>query len=96
MTVYILAQIQIHDRDRYADYEAGFIDIFSRYQGRMLSVDEAPEILEGEWPHTRTVLIEFPNSDEAHAWYASDEYQLLARHRFAASVGHIALIKGLD
>ena len=80
MAVYLMAQIQIRDRGRYGQYEVGFMDIFRQYQGKGLSVDEAPQILEGEWPHTRTVLIEFPTREEANAWYESEEYQALARH----------------
>ena len=95
MAVYVMAQIQIRDRGRYGQYEVGFMDIFRQYQGKVLSVDEAPQILKGEWPHTRTVLIEFPSREEANAWYESEEYQALARHRQAASVSHIALLNGL-
>lgn len=95
MAVYIVAQITINDRDRYARYEAGFMDIFARHSGRMIAVDEEPELLEGEWPCTRTVIIEFPSRDEAMAWYQSEDYQALAQHRFAASVAHIALVAGL-
>ena len=47
MTAYVMAQINIHDRSRYGKYEAGFMDIFAKYQGTLLSVDEAPEVLEG-------------------------------------------------
>ncbi len=51
MTAYVLAQINIQDRSRYGDYEAGFMDIFAKYQGTLLSVDEAPEVLEGGAPY---------------------------------------------
>ena len=50
MTAYVLAQINIHDRSRYGDYEAGFMDIFAKYQGTLLSVDEAPEVLRESGP----------------------------------------------
>ena len=53
MAVYLVAQITIHDRERYAQYEAGLMDIFMRFGGRLLCVDEQPEVLEGEWPCTR-------------------------------------------
>ena len=95
MAVYIVAKITINDRERYAEYEAGFMSIFSRYSGQMLAVDDQAEVLEGDWPCTRTVIIEFPSREEALAWYRSDDYQTLAEHRFAASVGSIALIKGM-
>ena len=96
MPFYIIARIDIHDRARYADYEAGFMDIFSQYAGKLLAVDEAGETLEGEWACTRTVLIEFPSRDDALAWYHSDDYQALAQHRFTASTGNIVLLPGLD
>jgi uncharacterized protein (DUF1330 family) len=96
MTVYAVALIDIHDRESYGRYENGFMEIFSKYQGKLLSVDEGPSVLEGEWPWTRTVLLEFPDEEQLRAWYDSEEYQALAQHRFAASQAGIAVIKGLE
>ena len=48
MSVYLIAQINIHNRERYAQYEAGFMEIFAQYGGEMLAVDEAPTVLEGQ------------------------------------------------
>lgn len=96
MSVYLIAQIQIHDREKYADYEAGFMDIFAKYNGNLLAVDEAPQALEGEWDFTRTVLLEFPSKGDADDWYRSDEYQALAQHRYAASDANVVAIQGLD
>lgn len=95
MASYVIAQITINDRDGYSNYEAGFMEIFSRYEGTMLSVDEDPAVLEGQWSYTRTVLIQFPDKEKALAWYESDAYQELAQHRFNSSNGNIVLIKGL-
>ncbi|MDZ7670548.1 MAG: DUF1330 domain-containing protein [Gammaproteobacteria bacterium] len=96
MSVYAVAVINIHDRDPYQRYEEGFMDIFAKYQGTLLAVDEAPTVLEGEWPWTRTVLLEFPDENSLHAWYDSEEYQALAQHRFAGSQASIAMVKGLE
>ena len=95
MSYYLVARISITDRDTYSRYEAGFMEIFARYNGQLLAVDEDVTVLEGEWPATRTVLIQFPSEEEALAWYQSSEYQELAKHRFAASDADIALFKGL-
>ena len=95
MSVYAVALIHIHDRDGYRNYEQGFMDIFSRYQGKLLAVDESPTVMEGEWPWTRTVLLEFPDQAKLRAWYESDEYQALARHRFGASEACVAVIVGI-
>ena len=96
MSVYAIALINISDRTGYAVYEQGFMDIFSRFRGRLLAVDEAPVVMEGEWPHTRTVLLEFPDQAELDRWYHSDAYQALATHRFASSHGMVAVIKALS
>lgn len=95
MTVYAIALINIHDHETYGTYEAGFMDIFTQHQGTMLAVDEAPTELEGEWPYTRTVLIEFPDRAALDAWYGGDAYQNLMQHRTAASVASIAILNAL-
>lgn len=93
--VYIVATIQIADRERYGRYEAGFMDVFSRFDGEMLSVEEAPDVIEGEWSCTRTVLIRFPSHAAFRSWYDSADYQALMQHRLAASVGNVAVLNGL-
>jgi uncharacterized protein (DUF1330 family) len=94
MPVYLVAQLNIHDRETYAKYGSAFMDIFIPYDGKLLSVEEAPEVLEGEWGYTRTVLLEFPSEEQAHAWYGSADYQAIAQHRRAASVANLVLIGG--
>jgi uncharacterized protein (DUF1330 family) len=95
MSVYVIAQIRIHDRERYAQYGAGFMDIFLQHGGELLVVDEAPQVLEGEWPHSRSVLLRFDTKAQLDAWYFSPAYQALAKHRWAASVADIAVLEGL-
>ena len=94
MPVYLSAQLDIHDREVYAAYEAGFMAIFQKYNGQILAVDETTEVLEGDWHYTRSVLIQFPNRADALAWFESPEYQSLAKHRRAAATGSIVMLKG--
>jgi uncharacterized protein (DUF1330 family) len=72
------------------------MDIFNQYDGKILSVDESPVVLEGQWPFTRTVLLEFTDADELQRWYKSDAYQTLMKHRLSASDGHVVIINGLS
>ena len=69
--------------------------VFDQYGGEMLAVDEAPVTLEGQWDHTRTVIIRFVNSADARAWYDSDAYQNLAQRRCDGSSADIAIVAGL-
>ena len=95
MTVYAVALLNITDRDEYQRYADGFMEIFGGRGGQLLAVDENPTVLEGEWPHTRTVLISFPNAEALDTWYRSPEYQALAQHRFNASTARIAVLNGI-
>jgi uncharacterized protein (DUF1330 family) len=92
--VYCVALINITDRQRYDTYRQGFGEIFSRYSGKLLSVEEEPDVREGNWPYTRTVLIEFPDSASFDAWYNSPEYQEALKVRLANSTGRVLLVEG--
>jgi len=93
---YFVALINIHDLPRYEQYLAGFDAVFAKYKGQVVSVEDKPRVLEGEWPAARTVLIRFPDDQELLRWYESPEYQQLARHRQEASVASIAIVSGRD
>ena len=96
MSSYFIALIDIHDSQRYQQYLDGFDEIFEKYQGKVLAVEDNPRILEGDWPAGRTVVIRFPNDEELRKWYDSDEYQTLAKRRKEASIANIAIITVKD
>jgi uncharacterized protein (DUF1330 family) len=96
MSVYAVALITINDRAAYTKYEEGFSEIFRRYAGEILSVEESPRVIEGEWPYTRTVLLRFPSDARFREWYDSPAYQAIAQHRFAGSSARLVLISGRD
>ena len=87
MSVYIVAQLKIHDREQYASYSDGFMEIFVKYDGTLLSVEESPEVLEGDWKPTRLVLLEFPHRRAIREFLDDPEYKPLKelRHQVASS-----------
>ncbi len=95
MAAYVMGTLKIHDREEYGKYEAGILDILSGYQCEFLAVDDDAEVLEGEWPYTRTVVLKFSSAEEARRWWNSPEYQSLAEHRRRASTGNIVFVEGL-
>jgi uncharacterized protein (DUF1330 family) len=95
MTVYAIATLNIHDRSTYANYESGFMAVLENYDAKVLSVDESPLVLEGQWTFTRTVIVEFSDTDELQRWYNSDGYQAILTHRKAASDGNVVVVNGL-
>ena len=95
MTTYVLAQLTIRDRARYDRYAARFLDVLSGFRGRLLAADEAPRLLEGEWPHEKVVLIEFEDAAEAERWASSPRYREIAVDREAATVATVLAVTGL-
>jgi uncharacterized protein (DUF1330 family)/SAM-dependent methyltransferase len=91
-TVYVLAQLRIHDRAHYDAYARRFLAAIARSGGVILSADEAPAIMEGSWPHQKAVLLRFPSEASLRAWESSDAYRVLAAERRAASVGSVVLL----
>src|SRR5215212_3159672 len=62
----------------------------------LLSFDSKPEVLEGEWHGTQTVVLEFESVEAARDWYNSDAYQEAAKLRQAAADCNGAILPGLD
>jgi uncharacterized protein (DUF1330 family) len=92
---FVIVQIEINDRDAYHRYEtAGHQEIFDKFSGKVVGLDEAVEIVEGSWPFTRTVLIEFPSKQLARAWYESDEYQAVAGLRHGSTTSNLVFVSG--
>ena len=96
MTCYLIAQINVHDREGYRKYLEGFDEVFKDYDGAILAADKEPEVLEGQWPYQRTVLMSFSDIEEARRWYDSPQYQALASQRQDASDSNIVLVRGME
>lgn len=95
MTVYILAQLRFTDRSAYDRYQARFMDVFRRFNGRLLAADEQPETLEGAWERDKVVLMSFPDAASARAFADSPEYQAISVDRRAGAETLSLLIHGL-
>lgn len=96
MTHYFVAQIRIHDQEEYDMYLEKFDEVFSRYNGEYLAIDESPVLLEGNWDYTKSVLIKFNSKQEFEEWYYSDEYQKILKHRLNAAKCDTILLEGVD
>lgn len=95
MTVYAIAQLSVHDRPRYDRYVAAFMPVLRKYGGRLLAVDDQPEVVEGQWGGGRIVVLSFPDRETFTTWANSPEYQAIAPDRLAAAGGPILLVQGV-
>jgi uncharacterized protein (DUF1330 family) len=94
MAHYFLASIRIRDDREYQKYIEKAGEVFSRYNGIYLAVDNDPVVLEGIWDYSRAVLIRFNTREDFENWYRSDDYQEILRHRLQAAECDTILIEG--
>ena len=94
MPAYFIAQVHVTDAEGFREYERGFFPTLKPFGGKMLIADDAPDVLEGDWPDGRTVVIEFETAEQATAWHASDAYQEISEIRRANSESAMAILSG--
>jgi len=94
VTVYVIVQLKMTDRTAYDRYQARFFDVFRKFQGRLLSADEAPAVMEGTWDRDKLVLMSFPDEAAFRAWADSPEYLEISKDRKAGADGIVLLARG--
>jgi len=95
MPVYAIAELTIHDRATYKRYQDRFMEVFTRYKGRLLAADESPRVVEGQWDREKVVLMSFPDEAAFWEWAESPDYQEIAKDRYAGASTVALLVKGL-
>ena len=55
----------------------------------------ATEVLEGDWPNRRRVIIEFASLEAAKRWWNSPDYEKPKAMRRANSNGRLLLLEGV-
>lgn len=96
MAAYILALVEVTDAEAYKAYSDRTPGVIAQYGGRFLVRGGGERrILEGAWPESRTVIIEFPDRAAAERFYDSRDYQDILPLRQAASRGRLCLLDGV-
>lgn len=90
---YILITEDVKDPAGMAEY--GKLAAQTMAGSTLLSFDAKPEVIEGQWHGTQTVLIEFESEEAAKEWYYSDAYQEALKLRQAAAECHGVILHGL-
>ncbi|MEP0940174.1 MAG: DUF1330 domain-containing protein [Rhizobiaceae bacterium] len=97
MSIYVVGQLNIHSYEDYKEYLAGFTPIFERYNGELLATSkQETEILEGTWAMPRTVLMRFPDTESARAWFNDPDYQKLAEIRRRNADTNLVMVEGIN
>ena len=89
---YVIITEDIKDPAGMAEY--GKLAMKAMGGATILSVDQNPTVIEGEWGATQTVVLEFESVDAAKEWYYSDVYQAAAKVRQGAAECNGVILSG--
>jgi len=95
MTYVIVTIKQVKDNETFQKYARLAKPLIERHGGRYLAIVRDPEIRDGEWPFVRTVVVGFPTSDKARAWYDSPEYREIIALRQRGIDANIVMVSDL-
>jgi uncharacterized protein (DUF1330 family) len=92
---YVIAEIEVTDPEAYDEYRRQVPATLEPYGAtfRVRGGEITP--LEGGWEPKRLVILEFPSSEQAKAWYYSDAYREPMALRQRASIGRLVLVEGV-
>ena len=93
---YVVLTEAIHDAEGMRAYEQASMQPVIDHGGKVLVVDEAVRVLEGTWPGTRTVIVEFDSVEKAQEWYDSSSYQAALPLRRAAADCNVIIAAGFS
>jgi uncharacterized protein (DUF1330 family) len=95
MPAYVIAEVEITNPEGYKEYTALVPATIEKHGGRFLARGGKAQVLEGEWPEVRRVIIEFPSVEAARKWWDSPDYARPKALRRANSKGRLLLIEGV-
>ena len=82
--VYMIVMLDVTDMTTFiADYSAPLQAHHARHGVETLVATRTPQVLEGSYAKSVTVVLRFPSAEAQRAWYADPEYQPLLKRRFA-------------
>ncbi|GAA3218047.1 DUF1330 domain-containing protein [Actinocorallia longicatena] len=82
MKAYGIARVgEIAPHPEIGEYLRRIDETLAPFEGRFLVHASPFQVVEGDWPAGGVIIIEFPDSEAARAWYASDAYQAILPFR---------------
>ena len=94
MPAYLIADIDVHDPDRFKEYVTRVPPFVEKHGGTYLVRGGEMTIEEGVWPDHRLVIIAFPSRTQAEAFLRDEDYQPIAAIRHEATTSNLVIVAG--
>jgi uncharacterized protein (DUF1330 family) len=95
LKAYLIAEIEVVDAAAYEGYKAEAAPIVAKYGGQYIVRGGPLTLVEGDSSKGRVVVIEFPSTTAAHAFFNSDEYRPVADIRHKTAKSRIMIVEGI-
>lgn len=95
MAAYLISDKTVRDRTAFETYRTRAAEAIHTYGGRYLARLGEVQVLEGSWNPNLIVIVEFPNLEQARAWYSSPEYAFALEVRDAALSRNLIFVDGV-
>jgi uncharacterized protein (DUF1330 family) len=96
MAAYLISDITVRDLAAFEVYRTRAAGAIHIYGGRYLARLGEVQALEGSWNPKMIVIVEFPDLEQARAWYRSAEYATALEVRDTALGRHLILVDGVN
>lgn len=93
---YMVVQADITNPQQYQEYAKLSPGIVAKYGGRYLARAGRTATLEGPPAKSRVVVLEFPNFEQAQAFYESAEYVKARAVRAGAATAQFVVVEGVE
>ena len=95
MSAYVIADVTVTDADQMAQYREWSTKAATEFGATFIVRGGAITVFEGDWKPSRVVILQFPSSDVAKKWYASETYQHAITLRKNAGVMRMVMVEGV-
>lgn len=95
MTAFIIASVNVTNPEKYKEYQALTPEAIAKNGGKFVVRGGAMEVLEGQWPRPRVVVIQFDSMDAAKRFYSSAEYTAARALREGAAEFSMIVVEGI-
>ena len=95
MPAYWIARVKVSNPDSYGEYAKRVPAAVEKFGGRFLVRGGKVDELEGSLSLPRLVVMEFPSTEQAHAFYNSLAYQEILPLRLKSAEGIFVIVEGV-
>ena len=96
MSVYVITDLEIHDPELFAEYQATFPSIIERHGGRYLVRGGEVRVMSGDWDLHRIIIFEFPDREAVRATFNDPDYQPMIAIRERSAHSKAFMVDGVD